>query len=112
LLHASQLLETAALDPYEFLRDAYLQRRRYLVHDGNPPEEEEFREKPKPTSRGPQAPASPMPESSTGSGTAGGKPAVNGETRRHSPEPELAVAAPRARAKGRSVRIWLPDRNY
>jgi phospholipid-binding lipoprotein MlaA len=112
LLHASQLLETAALDPYEFLRDAYLQRRRYLVHDGNPPEEEEFREKPKPTSSGPQAPALRMPESSTGSGTAGGKPAVNDETRRHSLEPELAVAAPRARAKDRGVRIWLPDRNY
>ncbi|MEK7769274.1 MAG: VacJ family lipoprotein, partial [Pseudomonadota bacterium] len=27
----------AALDKYEFLRDAYLQRRRSLVFDGNPP---------------------------------------------------------------------------
>jgi phospholipid-binding lipoprotein MlaA len=39
LLDASKLLETAALDPYEFMRDAYLQRRRNHVYDGNPPEE-------------------------------------------------------------------------
>ncbi len=30
-----------AFDPYIFLRDAYLQRRRYLVYDGNPPFPEE-----------------------------------------------------------------------
>ncbi len=39
LLEASQILETAALDPYEFVRDGYLQRRRNQVYDGNPPEE-------------------------------------------------------------------------
>jgi phospholipid-binding lipoprotein MlaA len=37
LLETSKILETAALDPYEFLRDAYLQRRRSLVYDGSPP---------------------------------------------------------------------------
>lgn len=41
LLDTSIILETAALDPYEFLRDAYLQRRRNLVHDGSPPPEKE-----------------------------------------------------------------------
>jgi len=40
LLPTSQLLETAALDPYTFTREAYLQRRRHLVYDGNPPIEE------------------------------------------------------------------------
>ena len=39
LLDTSKILETAALDPYEFLRDAYLQRRRSLVYDGAPPRE-------------------------------------------------------------------------
>lgn len=39
LLNASKVLEVAALDEYEFLRDAYLQRRRNLIHDGNPPRE-------------------------------------------------------------------------
>ena len=39
LLDASKLLEEAALDKYVFLRDAYLQRRRSLVHDGRAPRE-------------------------------------------------------------------------
>jgi phospholipid-binding lipoprotein MlaA len=34
LLGASETLEQAALDKYQFLRDAYLQRRLRLVHDG------------------------------------------------------------------------------
>jgi len=44
LLRASRILDTAALDPYVFLRDAYLQRRNSLVYDGEPPqgEMEEF----------------------------------------------------------------------
>ncbi|MEN9704687.1 MAG: hypothetical protein RLZZ393_566 [Pseudomonadota bacterium] len=29
-----------AFDPYAFMRNAYLQRRNFLVHDGNPPEDE------------------------------------------------------------------------
>jgi phospholipid-binding lipoprotein MlaA len=37
LLSVSRIAETAALDEYVFLRDAYLQRRRYQVYDGNPP---------------------------------------------------------------------------
>ena len=37
LLHAETFLDTAAIDRYSFLRDTYLQRREYLVHDGNPP---------------------------------------------------------------------------
>ena len=41
LLDASKILETAALDPYDFLRYAYLQRRRNLVHDGSPPPEKD-----------------------------------------------------------------------
>lgn len=42
LLDASRILEEAALDKYVFQRDAYLQRRRSLVHDGNPPRAERF----------------------------------------------------------------------
>ena len=37
LLDASDLLEQAALDRYAFLRNAYFQRRRNLIYDGNPP---------------------------------------------------------------------------
>ena len=39
LLSASRILAVAALDEYEFVRDAYLQRRRNLIYDGNPPRE-------------------------------------------------------------------------
>jgi phospholipid-binding lipoprotein MlaA len=37
LLDATDLLEQAALDRYAFLRNAYFQRRRSLIYDGNPP---------------------------------------------------------------------------
>jgi phospholipid-binding lipoprotein MlaA len=37
LLGASSLMEDAALDPYQFLRDAYLQRRASRVRDGADP---------------------------------------------------------------------------
>jgi len=37
LLGAGDLLAGAALDKYSFVRDAYLQRRQYLISDGNPP---------------------------------------------------------------------------
>lgn len=37
LLKTDKVLDEAAIDPYVFLRDAYLQRRRALVFDGNPP---------------------------------------------------------------------------
>lgn len=37
LLDASNLLEDAALDRYQFVRDAYMQRRLSQVHDGDPP---------------------------------------------------------------------------
>ncbi len=47
---ALQFIDEAAVDPYAFMREAFLQRRAYLIHDGNPPmpdlfdelEEEEF----------------------------------------------------------------------
>ena len=42
LLRASRVLDSASLDPYSFMRDAYLQRRQSLVYDGSPPQEEEF----------------------------------------------------------------------
>jgi phospholipid-binding lipoprotein MlaA len=46
LLDASTVLQTAALDPYEFIRDAYLQRRRNLIYDGTPPPDKEFMDPP------------------------------------------------------------------
>jgi phospholipid-binding lipoprotein MlaA len=62
LLQAETFLDEASIDRYSFLRDSYLQRREYLVHDGNLPsssaggqqkslrelEEEDLRDEPVP----------------------------------------------------------------
>ncbi|MEX8519571.1 MAG: VacJ family lipoprotein [Leptothrix sp. (in: b-proteobacteria)] len=40
LLSATSMLDDISLDKYTFVRSAYLQRRRSLVYDGNPPDEE------------------------------------------------------------------------
>lgn len=42
LLAASSLLDSAAIDSYRFTREAYLQRRKYLRHDGELPAEDLF----------------------------------------------------------------------
>jgi phospholipid-binding lipoprotein MlaA len=41
LVDAKQVADEAALDKYEFSRDFFLERRRGLVYDGNPPLEDE-----------------------------------------------------------------------
>jgi len=41
LLEAKRAVDAAALDNYEFTRDFYLERRKGLVYDGNPPLEDE-----------------------------------------------------------------------
>lgn len=65
LLGATELLDDIALDKYSFVRDAYLQRRRSLVYDGEPPEDEE-RGDPPSTS----APPAPAPGASAPAGAA------------------------------------------
>ena len=59
LLDARRLLEEAALDKYVFQRDAYLQRRRYLIYDGRPPRDEGGRLSKE--DRNAQAPGNPRP---------------------------------------------------
>jgi phospholipid-binding lipoprotein MlaA len=80
LLSVEELFNQAALDRYSFLRDAYLQRRRNQIYDGNPPplgdengaphrktlkemEEELDLDEPPPESKSPAAPATPSPGS-------------------------------------------------
>lgn len=41
VLKADKIIEEAALDKYSYIRDGYLQRRRSLIHDGNPPREKD-----------------------------------------------------------------------
>ena len=64
LLPAEKVLDAAALDRYQFVRDAYLQLRRNLVYDGNPPrlkdpDEEDGDEAP--PGKSPAAPAADQP---------------------------------------------------
>jgi phospholipid-binding lipoprotein MlaA len=40
-LDATSLIEQASIDPYTFVRRAYLQRREYMVYDGKPPPEKD-----------------------------------------------------------------------
>ena len=88
LLDASNLLEEAALDRYEFVRDGYLQRRESQVHDGEPAEKPKKSpdapdDKDKPDARPATAPAASAQTSPTvSSGLAvkelnSGSPAAN-----------------------------------
>ena len=123
LLESSRILDVAALDPYEFLRDAYLQRRRNLVYDGAPPDEDdiEIKVKPAPGASG----TSPFPDDS--------RPAVRSvlvggervptpaelEAREKEVRPVVPAAEPRAETvpeqpgdnNTRIVRVWLPASN-
>jgi phospholipid-binding lipoprotein MlaA len=67
LLDASTVLQTAALDPYEFVRDAYLQRRRNLIYDGAPPPDKEFMDPP-PEPKKSEAPKATFPSSAEPTG--------------------------------------------
>ncbi|CAG0978097.1 Intermembrane phospholipid transport system lipoprotein MlaA [Burkholderiales bacterium] len=40
-LDASAMVDRAAIDKYTFIRRSYLQRREYMVHDGNPPRKDD-----------------------------------------------------------------------
>ena len=57
LLDASKVFDAAALDPYEFLRDAYIQRRRNLIYDGKPPLDKDLDLTPPPAQKKSDAPA-------------------------------------------------------
>lgn len=81
LLGASQVLDDIALDKYTFLRDAYLQRRRSLVYDGNGPDVDD----------GDSPDAAPQPSDSSASAPA--KAASSAAAAASSPTP--AASAPR-----------------
>jgi len=44
LISASNIIDETVPDKYAFIRDAWLQRREFLIYDGNPPDDEEFSE--------------------------------------------------------------------
>ncbi len=125
LLDTSRILETASLDPYEFLRDAYLQRRRNLIYDGVPPREK-FDDDEPPAKPGATAPGS-LPPATAPSATvftpaaaeepAAAAPDTVAPTAREDDravtlptEPTAAGARPAAEAQlpaPRVVRVWV-----
>jgi phospholipid-binding lipoprotein MlaA len=116
LLEASEILQTAALDPYEFVRDAYLQRRRNLVHDGNPPDDSGEDPRARPSSQGPVTPPSPLAaEARVTLGTVLAPtlelpPAGERPVQSVTPAPQPATTAtPEDPKKSRVVRLWLPS---
>lgn len=114
LLNASKLLSVAALDEYEFVRDAYIQRRHNLIHDGNPPRE--AREKDagiidvKPLLNTTTLPATEPATTGERSDTDTASEAPEAETRKpddlsQSNAPAVAIASAEHQPV---VRIWLP----
>lgn len=116
LLEATRILETAALDPYEFVRDGYLQRRRNLVYDGNPPDENDIEDKAKPGRNGAGASSSfPAPmDQGLNSVLVGGDSPTPAEIDAQGPAtPPAPAAQPRSETapparQTRVVKVWLP----
>ena len=61
LLDASRVLDEIALDKYSFVRDAYLARRRSLVYDGEPQDDDPSDDWRDPPPAAPAAPAAATP---------------------------------------------------
>jgi phospholipid-binding lipoprotein MlaA len=138
LLDSEKILDTAAIDRYSFIRDAYLQRRRNLVFDGNPPPELEEDAAPakKPRSEAEPAPSvlvdqfggivavpivGPAADATIAAPASPPPPHPAPSSRAADPQP---APAPRADAEpsaaagngahtpSRFVRVWLPGSNY
>lgn len=114
LLDSEKVLDAAAIDRYAFLRDAYLQRRRSLVYDGNPPPESDEDFAPtKPRSEVVPAPAASLVRDEFG-GTVAGAPAkadpVSTTVPAATPEsvPARSDKSVAIDEPIRFVRVWLP----
>lgn len=71
LLDQEQVLDEAMIDPYEFIRDAYLLHRQSEVYDGDPPRRKYDDEESSDT----EQPPAPQPDSATTSGNLSAPPA-------------------------------------
>lgn len=117
LLDSEKVLDAAAIDRYAFLRDAYLQRRRSLVYDGNPPPEPEEDLAPaQPRSEGQAEPAASLLTDEFGSTVAGAPAKTEAGVRAPLVQPAATGAPTQSRVTApvgvdepiRYVRIWLP----
>lgn len=96
LLPTSRMLDDMALDKYVFVRDAYLQRRRSLVHDGNEPaseDEDNFEADPEPADE-PDVPPAPNGAASAPA------PAASGASGASAPAGAASAPGPAASQSG------------
>jgi len=106
LLSASKVLEVASIDDYAFLRDAYLQRRRNLIYDGNPPrEKDDGADAGQPAARGVNL--RPALELEDRSGTASGQLTPAEEESLLQLQPDVSAIA--GTGETPIVRVWLPN---
>jgi phospholipid-binding lipoprotein MlaA len=96
LLDASNIFDTAALDRYQFLRDAYLQRRRNLIFDGAPPPEKDDDAPSKTPQKGAAGPTVPSAALIAGIERASAAKAEITESQRAPSAPEATAALPQA----------------
>jgi phospholipid-binding lipoprotein MlaA len=107
LLSASKVLEVASIDDYAFLRDAYLQRRRNLIYDGNPPrEKDDGADAGKPAARGVNLRSSLELEERTVLISGQPTPAEEAMLQLQPGQPEPAAAAEPVAAQP-SFRVWV-----
>lgn len=101
LLTTGRMLDDMALDRYSFVRDAFLQRRRSLVYDGNAPESEDeaFEADPETEVEPASTPASgvtltpaPAPASSPAAGPAASTPSADAPST--APAPGMPASGP------------------
>lgn len=115
LLDSEKVLDAAAIDRYAFLRDAYLQRRRSLVYDGNPPPEPEDDMEPSaPRSEAAHEPVAGKPSDvflgtiADAPAPAAAAPASQGRRETALPARNDKAAAVGVDESIRFVRVWLP----
>ncbi|HEY5800347.1 MAG TPA: VacJ family lipoprotein [Burkholderiaceae bacterium] len=97
VLDASRMIEEAALDKYEFVRDAYLQRREGQVKSGEVSDEDEAAEKqakPAQTEQESKAPLQPVPKNLDKEGNRGARDPAKEQVAPEATEGKQADAAP------------------
>lgn len=111
LLTASKVLQTAAIDEYQFVRDAYLQRRLNLIHDGNPPRDRDQRSDAAPEPRGVNLRSSTelsFPQAGETVLTSG-QPTPAEEAALQLREMQESAAARGTEPRAAVFRVWLPN---
>ncbi len=113
LLDVEDLIDEAAMDRYNFIREAYLQRRLNLIYDGNPPRiyDDEEADAPPPAGELPEpsdAPAPAVPDSKGGSGSPADRTQPSGSSN-DTPSPAAAASRPEHQPV---VRVWLPTAHH